>query len=343
MRKRKKIEGLYSERAVTIASPSSNRSPTALSSAKSMSYRSGRKLSSPQFMVMATKYPLPAQENVSNALSPSSKGQVSPTNFENNYMESLQTEEVSNQIHTEPDKILTTREAITFRLETAPSEGFTTRQKFTEKEINRHLIRGTVCPKPVKHGGKAVEKEKAYIAMFKAPEVMDYNIETTIRKAKRMLTNTKPSMKHGNHLKELLKEEDMISSIGLGKKKNPKENQIKRNEKIRVAALEMANSPGNCNEVAKKIQINIKNISMVLSTTTPRLLGGIAMEETPKEIKKGKRPKLKLRSEVGVENKLIENVKEQKLSIQNIQSAGSVMRNEVVSNAVSATIYDDFY
>jgi hypothetical protein len=68
-----------------------------------------------------------------------------------------------------------------------PKSGMTTQQKFTEKEIYRHLIHMTVSPKPLRTDQATIQKEKVYTTMFKAPHVMDHTIEHSIRRANKII------------------------------------------------------------------------------------------------------------------------------------------------------------
>ena len=70
-----------------------------------------------------------------------------------------------------------------------------TQQKFTEREVYKHLFHMTTSPRKMKVFPAGMAVEKNYINMFKSPKIMDNIVESCIKKAQRIAQpfDTSPS------------------------------------------------------------------------------------------------------------------------------------------------------
>ena len=79
-------------------------------------------------------------------------------------------------------------------IRTGQSKEVGTEQKFTEKEVHKHLFHMTLSPKKMKMSPLASQIEKNYEKMFKSPRVMDYAVDKCIKKGKDFLNNEDQSL-----------------------------------------------------------------------------------------------------------------------------------------------------
>ena len=216
--------------------------------------------------------------------------------------------------------------------------GFTSRQKFTDKEINKHLVVGTVTPRPMKYGGKAVQKEKAFVTMFKDPRVMDLQVEGTIRKAKKMLDEEKS---HRTLRRESPEEEASRRECWSARSKDIMTGR--ELSRVKSAISEVYSNEVDGALLAKKIQDNIKSINQVLSTTTPRLLAGSANYPSRYDQRKRLKKRIPLRSEVEAKYNLFEHIRQHKELSRKMKDVGKAMKKDVGQAGINNQTYVNFY
>jgi len=238
--------------------------------------------------------------------------------------------------------------------------GFTSAQKFTQKEIVKHLIRATVSPKPERRSARGIQKEQAILAMFKDSQVMDYQVEGSIRRARRCIEglegeessrpqSSRPQSSRvrassiGNKTDLTLKTTKSVKIRPMSSKSISSKLPIDVNFHLALNCLD-SKVEGNGVEIGKNIQESINNISHALGTTTGRLLSGINRLNEKKEKPKKTIGRVPLRSEIGAKYNIIQLFNEHKELSQKIRDVRKKLRKEEVSPSyVSNQVYLNFY
>ncbi len=226
--------------------------------------------------------------------------------------------------------------------------GMTADQKFTEREIYKHLVRMTVSPKPVRHASdKKNSKERVYASMFKDPKMMDCMVENSIKRAQHMIIKKNQGVAQSYRLTTNKSDGinyrvDSISEIE--SKDHEREGEILGQE-ISIANLR-EDSKKNSIAIAKKIQVNIKHIDNLLRVKSPREnsltspKGGLNRSVIMDVKMKNKFP---LRSTIAQRYNFGEKLLDQRKMADKIQEISKSYRKDAVDSAIKSQTYVSYY
>jgi len=197
----------------------------------------------------------------------------------------------------------------------------TTQQKFTEKEIYRHLIHMTVSPKPMRTDQNTIQKEKVYTTMFRDAQVMDHAIEHSIRRANKII------------LRESEDEGFCFSNQFLREDKNRKTHESQASTKAEDLKLNQA--------LSKKIEGHINHIDKLLKGGRPKTATNKGTKSQPIIRRLGNL--VPLRATIEQKYGIIEKIRQHKDLSRKIKDMTKSCTKEVGESGIKSQSYTCFY
>jgi len=228
--------------------------------------------------------------------------------------------------------------------------GMTADQKFTEREIYKHLVRMTVSPKPVRiTSGKNGSKERVYASMFKDPKMMDCMVEHSIKRAQYLIVKKNQGAIAQSYRLTTNKSDGVNYRVDSISEIDSKDHQEREGEFV-GQELSMMNlkedSKKNSMEIAKKIKVNIKHIDNLLRTKSPKDKEDL---KSPKLLNRTvildvkSKNKFPLRSTIAQRYNFGEKLQDQRKIAGQIKKVSKSYRKDAVDSAIKSQTYVSYY
>ena len=218
--------------------------------------------------------------------------------------------------------------------------GMTEKQKFTQKEVFKHLLCMSVSPKPAKfHNGNANKKEKAYSMMFKHAKMMDNTVENSIKKAQKIIITKMKNNESFNPLK--VNETNVLRPSEVddcSESQNIQNYRESYNEKMREEKLMET-------KTRKKIITNMKKIEKILCSNNLQSVQAKSPERLDAsesdEIKFKNR--LPLRSTIAQKYQFKTRLHDYKLVSKKIKDTTNIYKKDMKKSDVKSQTYASYY